>query len=111
MSRYDRVSRYCTRVEGDTMAGNVRYHSTDIVHWDPTTIVLRTGGWPTVTTKRKMNQAAREFDLGFSVYQKKHQWYLVLQNGTFQFPNKPVSIYRATGDVWIDGNLQTPISE
>ena len=40
-------------------------------------IKLNTGGYATVTTKRRMNQFAKMFDLGFSVYQQKGQWYII----------------------------------
>ena len=50
------------------------------------TIVLRTDGWKSVTTKRKMNQAANEFNLPFQVWQHKGQWWRVRTDaGEFAF--------------------------
>jgi hypothetical protein len=37
---------------------------------------LRTGGWHTVTTKRRMNQFAEFIDAGFVVYQKDFAWFV-----------------------------------
>ena len=39
-------------------------------------IILRTGGWKTVTTKTRMNQAASEFNLGFMVSQEDYAWFV-----------------------------------
>lgn len=52
----------------------IRYHNTDIVKFNNAYIVLDTGGWFTVTTKSRMNQIAREFQLDFSVYSEDGGW-------------------------------------
>jgi hypothetical protein len=54
----------------------VYYHRTCIVSFNKTHIMLDTGGWWTVTTKLRMNQASNQFDLGFRVYQKEGVWYV-----------------------------------
>jgi hypothetical protein len=54
----------------------VTYHSTDVVVFSKEEIVLDTGGWFTVTTKARMNQASNEFGLGYQVYQEKGYWYI-----------------------------------
>ncbi len=81
--KYDRLSRYETQAyhDPDTGCGVVIYRGTPIVSWTPDQIFLNTGGWQTVTTKRKMNQAANQFGLGFSVHQHKHQWYVTGPDG------------------------------
>lgn len=80
---YNRLSPYCTKIttlpEHDT--GAVRYHATQIVHWSPAFITLRNGGYQTVTTKRKMNQASHQFGLGYSVFQRNFDWFVTLPNG------------------------------
>jgi hypothetical protein len=58
---------------GKTM---VRYHNTVVATFDESTITLDTGGWDTPTTKLRMNQTANQFDLRFSVFQRKHKWYV-----------------------------------
>jgi hypothetical protein len=76
MARMDKLSTYCTTVAqaGDLIA--ITYHKTQIVAFDSRNIVLRTGGWDSVTTRRKMNQAANQFGLGFSVYRDKGESYV-----------------------------------
>jgi hypothetical protein len=84
MSRTDTLSRYRTTITGTAAARTltVRYIATDIVRILPCgSIVLNSGGYRTVTTKRKMCQTAREFGLGFSVWQKDHIWYVTDGNG------------------------------
>lgn len=83
MSRYNRVSRYMTKVErsADGTAGAVIYRGTPIVVWTAHNVVLQTGGWRSVTTKRKMNQASHEFGLGFGVSQKNYDWTVTTPRG------------------------------
>lgn len=78
-----KLSKYKTKV-GITPAGAhyVQYHDTKIVTWSDVTIVLDSGGWRTVTTKRKMNQTAIEFGLKFGVYQQDHKWFVIQPDGT-----------------------------
>jgi hypothetical protein len=71
---WDKISRYATSVQTNPL--RVVYHSTCIVEVKGDEIILCSGGWETVTTKRKMNQAAREFGLGYSVYAVKGIWYV-----------------------------------
>ena len=54
----------------------VKLYNTEIVRFNSNIIVLNTGGWYTVTTKQRMNQAADEYGLGYRVFQHKHQWYV-----------------------------------
>lgn len=57
----------------------VQYHQTVVVTAkEDGTIILDTGGWHTVTTKTRMNQAANQFGLGFNVRQKDYQWYVTV---------------------------------
>lgn len=81
MPRMDKLSSYRTTVveNGDDLA--VTYVSTAIVKRNGNKITLNSGGWETVTTKRKMNQAARQFALGYSVYQNKFKWYVATPKG------------------------------
>ena len=39
-------------------------------------VILNTGGWYTDTTKRRMNQASRQYKLGYVVYQSDFTWYV-----------------------------------
>lgn len=81
MSRMDKLSTYRTSImaTGDKLA--IVYANTLIVDKHGDTITLDSGGWETVTTKRKMNQAARQFALGYSVTQRNFKWFVTLPTG------------------------------
>lgn len=65
---------------------SVRYHRTDVATLHPDgTVTLRSDGWQTVTTKRRINQAFEFFGISASVYQVKHSWY-VARHGTDGVP-------------------------
>lgn len=81
MPHMDRLSTYRTNVMATGDRLSVIYAETLIVEKVGDTITLDSGGWETVTTKRKMNQAARQFALGYSVYQKDHKWFVVKPDG------------------------------
>lgn len=63
---------------GDTV---VVYHQTEVVRFNASRIILNSGGWRTVTTKTRMNQAANQFGLGFRVSQKKGIWTVRMPGG------------------------------
>lgn len=85
---YNRLSSYATTVahnglDGEKGALCVYYHKTCIVQaFDDGRVRLHSGGWRTVTTKRKMNQAAHQFDLGYGVYQRAGDWYVTKRDGS-----------------------------
>lgn len=59
----------------------VVYHSTTVVAVDPDgRITLDSGGWQTPTTKTRINQAANQWRLRFSVFQEAHKWYVNLND-------------------------------
>ena len=89
MRRMDKLSNYRTAIFMCDGWQCVVYAETIIVRWNDDTILLNTGGWKSVTTKRKMNQASAQFGLGFSVFQRKrndtwYAWYVQIGD------NKPV---------------------
>lgn len=63
----------------------VQYHDTVVVRFDNKTVFLQTGGWFTATTKNRMNQASREFDLGYHVYQKGGRWFVEYKDETIEW--------------------------
>jgi len=71
MPRTNKLSSYATTIAARNGNTTVTYHETAIVEFDLECVILRTGGWDTVTTRRKMNQVANQFGLGFSVYRDK----------------------------------------
>ena len=79
---YNKLSSYKTTWADLPNNGvTVTYQQTEIVRNEGNKITLRSGGWETVTTKRKMNQASHQFALGYSVYQRDYSWYVDLPNG------------------------------
>ncbi len=54
----------------------VRYHYTDIVKFNEREIILYSGGFETATTKRRMNQVSKTFNLGYKVYQRNWKWFV-----------------------------------
>lgn len=80
-----KVSGVKTSIRFEDGMTHVKYHSTDVVSFDASRIILRSGGWQTVTTKRRINQANNQFALGVQVYQKRFYWYVVTKAGTFGF--------------------------
>lgn len=77
------LSNYKTTISADTTASIiVTYCNTQIVRVNKDgSITLNTGGYETVTTKKKMNQAAQQFGLGYSVSQRDFQWYVTKPDG------------------------------
>lgn len=59
----------------------VKYHDTTIIKWNEDSIVLDSGGWMTATTRRRMNQAAKQFKLSFRLVQQDSAWLVVLGAG------------------------------
>jgi len=52
----------------------LRLHRTDVLTYHPDgTVTLNSGGWQTVTTKRRMNQYLPN---GYRVYQHRFDWYV-----------------------------------
>lgn len=102
---YNRLSTYKTRVLdlGDGMLC-VQYHRTIIVKTWPQhgrkVVLLDTGGWKGVTTKRKMNQASHQFALGYSVHQTDHVWYVTTKAGEYEFTGNTFALDAETGVPW-----------
>ena len=78
---YNKLSKYKTVWTETDKGGCVIYTSTAIVTWTDQTIQLKSDGWESVTTKRKMNQASHQFCLNYSVFQKAFQWFVTKPNG------------------------------
>ena len=77
MAQQSRVGTHATKIHQHGENTYITYWSTDVVAFDSKWIMLRHGGWMTPTTKTRMNQAARQFSLGYTVYQKAGQWYAI----------------------------------
>ena len=78
---YNKLSNYKTTWVETNGRGSVVYAHTPIVEWDDETITLRSDGWETVTTKKKMNQSANQFGLNFTVFQENYEWFVFNPKG------------------------------
>ena len=72
----------------------VVYHNTRVVDATPEHITLDTGGGKTVTTKLRMNQASTQFNLGYTVYQQKGQWFVHYRGVTRPFDQDEIILER-----------------
>jgi hypothetical protein len=88
MTKMQRLGKTATSVRREGSDTVIRYHETDVVCFSVDCIVLDTGGWQTVTTKARMNQAAHQYGLGYSVYQKDFRWYVEYQGKTLPFERR-----------------------
>lgn len=62
------------------------YHNTPVVSiFKDGSIALNSAGFQSVTTKRAMNQASNEYNLGFTVYQLKGLWLVTWKGETIPF--------------------------
>lgn len=79
-----KIGKHKTTVKRDKDVITVQYWHTNVVTANLLTgeVTLNTGGWQTTTTKARMNQAAAEYNLGFSVYQKDWQLFVRKSDGT-----------------------------
>jgi hypothetical protein len=82
---WNRLSDYKTTISAIGGMNTVIYHETQIVRWDQYRIILNSGGWETATTKKKMNQASYQFNLGYSVYQEDFIWHVSIDGIDYDF--------------------------
>ena len=87
MGQGSKIGKHATKVTKDGTTSTVRYWATDVVkiNWDTGIITLNTGGWWTVTTKLRMNQASREWGLGYYVYQSKGEWFVSMDGQEYNY--------------------------
>jgi hypothetical protein len=95
MGQMQRVGVAATIITTDeTGLTIVTYHQTQVVRFNPTVIVLDTGGWFTATTKARMNQVSNQFRLGYQVYQKDFQWYVNYGGKAYTFNGNVLKLRR-----------------
>ena len=85
MGQMSSVCRNNTKVKQTDQELRVTLHNTDVVSATPEKIVLNTGGWFTVTTKARMNQASCQYGLGYRVNQNNGVWAVQYKGQTYQF--------------------------
>ena len=54
----------------------IRYHDTDVVHYHKNGITLNSGGYRTVTTKKRINTFFEEHNMTCRIVQEKCLWYI-----------------------------------
>ena len=74
------------QVKDNTLS--VVYHNTEVVKViNNEQVILNNGGFYTATTKRRMNQASLQYNLGFSVYQSDFTWYVRIGDDIEEYYN------------------------
>lgn len=100
MTQQQGIGRTSTSIAGDGEGNTeIAYHSTKVVIFSEELIALDNGGWSSVTTKRRMNEVSHTFNLGYQVFQAKHQWYVSFGGKTYPYSNK-MRLDRKTGKVY-----------
>ena len=72
----EQVGSHKTSIFTENSVLKVCYHNTIVIEITNESIVLRCGGYYTNTTKRRMNQASIQYNLGIHVYQVNYDWYV-----------------------------------
>ena len=94
MSQTQRLGSHCTNWECKDGITRVTYHNTDVVTFTDGLIILNTGGWFTVTTKARMNQTSKQFDLGYRVFQHEWLWFVDYKGTILPFSRSKCEITR-----------------
>lgn len=94
MARKDRLPKNNTNVMCTNGRIAVTLHRTLVVDVTPDDITLNTGGWNTVTTRARMNQASAEFGLGYSVFMKRGQLFVTMRDGTTEAFDQEITFPR-----------------
>lgn len=86
-SRDKKKIGYETSIERiDDLTIGIKHHYTHILKVDPTNVItVNNGGHYSPTTKDRLNQFLS--CKGVHIYQKKGEWFIVGDNGTFEYEN------------------------
>ena len=79
------ITKNNTLVQTTNGTTTVRLHHTTVVSFDQDRVTLNSGGWRTVTTKARMNQAANQFALPYRVWQKDFSWFITIGDKVYTF--------------------------
>lgn len=89
MPQIQRVKGVATSIRTEHLGKNpstiIQYHDTDVVSFNTEEIVLNNGGYITVTTRTRMNQASNQFGLGYHVSIKQGEMYVTFKGKTLKF--------------------------
>lgn len=61
------------------------YHQTAVCKANSREVILRSGGWETATTKKRINQCFREWGIPCHLYQDNFIWYVETPQGIKPF--------------------------
>ena len=89
------ISRYQTKIKSSP-AGQTQviFYYTPVVSFDNKQIILNSGGWWTMSTKKRMNQVSEFYGLGFRVFQKAGDWFVDYKNAVQPFDSRQISLAR-----------------
>jgi hypothetical protein len=96
-----------TKIRTEAGKTIVRLHSTDIVAFDAQTITLNTGGWRTITTSARMNEASSHYGLGYRVGSDRGEWIIGYGGREWIYPGREAVLDRATQAV-VGAELRPP---
>lgn len=83
-----------TSIQKIAQTTKIALYDTTIVEFTKKTIKLNSGGFYTRTTKERMNQVSREYNLGFQVFQDKYIWQVAYKDRLYTFENNLCVIKR-----------------
>lgn len=87
------IGTHKTKVETKDGITTVTYHNTDVVVFDNHgEITLNTGGWNSVTTRKRMNEASEQFNLGFRVVQKNGDWFIHYKDNVIAYDSTVITL-------------------
>ena len=89
MASLDHIGAHKTKVSTEHGISSVQYHHTVVFEYNRNdhSLTLRSGGWETVTTKTRINQACNVFGLDVQVYQEDYEWFVQCGDKTYSFQN------------------------
>lgn len=105
------IGTHRTRIAQDNGSTVVTYHFTQVVSFNNLFIHLRNGGYYTVTTKRRMNEASVVFGLDYRVWQTNHIWHVYYKGRKYPYRDR-MTLDRHSGLAYTyDGKVIDPIVE
>lgn len=92
------LGKHCTATATIYNVLTVIYHETPIVRVFHDRIMLDSGGYLSATTKRRMNQASDDHNLGYQVYQKRFAWYASYKGKNYEFVAGKITLPKVKHD-------------
>lgn len=110
MGKYG-IGTHRTTIGNDNGSIVVTYHSTQVVSFNDKHINLRSGGWQSVTTKRRMNEVSSTFGLGYRVYQVNFDWFVMYGGKEYAYHDR-MTLDRHTKQAYTyDGKVIEPTGQ